>query len=97
MTNTGKIQTHKRCARCGENRHVTSYGVFFTSRSGTGWVSRHCENCLTFSGMEGEAESLREELREMEEEAQRLKEKIKETRSAIRSIEKRTFTVGEDD
>ena len=90
-------KTHKRCARCGENKHVTSFGVFYTSRSGTGWVSRHCESCLTFSGMEAEAETLREELKEKEEQAQTLKEKIKEIRTAIRSIEKKTYMVGEDE
>ncbi len=91
------VKTHKRCARCGENKHVTSFGVFYTSRSGTGWVSRHCESCLTFSGMEAEAETLREELKAREEELATLKEKVKEIRTAIRSIEKKTFTVGEDE
>lgn len=92
---TAKI--HKRCARCGENKHVTSFGVFYTSRSGTGWVSRHCESCLTFSGMEAEAEALKEELKEREEELVTLKEKVKEIRTAIRSIEKKTYMVGEDE
>ena len=90
-------KTHKRCARCGENKHVTSFGVFYTSRSGTGWVSRHCESCLTFSGMEAEAEALKEELKEREEELVTLKEKVKEIRTAIRSIEKKTYMVGEDE
>lgn len=90
-------QTHKRCARCGENKHVTTYGVFYTSRSGTGWVSRHCERCLEFSGMEAEAEALREELKQREEELTALKEKVKEIRTAIRSIEKKSFMVGEDE
>jgi hypothetical protein len=90
-------KTHKRCARCGESKHVATYGVFFTSRSGTGWVSRHCESCLGFSGMEGESETLREELKEREEELLTLKEKVRELRTAIRSIEKGTFTVGGDE
>ena len=90
-------RTHKRCARCGENNHVATYGVFFTSRSGTGWVSRHCQNCLAFSGMEGEGDALREELKEREEELLTLRELVKGLRTAIRSIEKGTFTVGGDE
>jgi len=47
--------------------------------------------------MEAEAETLREELKAREEELATLKEKVKEIRTAIRSIEKKTFTVGEDE
>jgi predicted nucleic acid-binding Zn-ribbon protein len=47
--------------------------------------------------MEGESETLREELKEREEELLTLKEKVRELRTAIRSIEKGTFTVGGDE
>jgi hypothetical protein len=47
--------------------------------------------------MEGEADTLREELKEREEELLTLKEKVRELRTAIRSIEKNTYTAGDDE
>jgi hypothetical protein len=47
--------------------------------------------------MEGEGDALREELKEREEELLTLRELVKGLRTAIRSIEKGTFTVGGDE
>jgi len=91
------MKTHRRCHRCGTNLNITGYPVFYTSRAGTGWVSRHCGSCLEFSGMEAECDALEEELKMKEEEMTLLKEQIRELRGAIRSINRKTWTAGEDE